>query len=187
MRYFVGFLVSIGLVILVVVLIVRGFSGGDSAKSSQTVLSDYANTDVQVRFTVDGPIVADSAHNAYRITVGRTDSTIETFRGYESSVIDMQRYDNNPVSYTNFLKALDLAGFTKGVKQVGGSDERGVCAIGDRYIMEIINGSSRIQRYWSTSCRGGGTFRGAGQEVRRLFRAQIPPADLSKLTGNLNL
>ena len=186
MRYFIGFLVSIGLVILVIVLIVRGFSG-DGSKPSQTPLSDYANTEVQVRLTVDGPIVADSQHNAYRITVGRSDTALETFRGYESTLIDMRRYDNNPVSYTNFLKALDLAGFTKVVKQTGDSDERGVCAIGDRYIMEIINGSSRIQRYWATSCRGGGTFRGANQEVRRLFRAQIPPNDLSKLTGGLNL
>lgn len=186
MRYVVGFLVSIGLVILVIVLIVRGFSG-DGAKPSQTPLSDYANTEVQVRLTVDGPIVADSEHNAYRITVGQNNAMVETFRGYESSLIDMRSYENNPVSYVNFLKALDLAGFTNGVKQPGGSDERGVCAIGNRYIMEIINGSSRIQRFWTTSCRGGGTFRGANQEVRRLFRTQIPTNDLNKLTSGLNL
>lgn len=187
MRYFIGFIVSIGLIILVFILILKGFSGGGAKQSTKTELVNYANSAVQMRMTVDGPIVADAEHNAYRITVSRDETTLETFRGYESTLIHVQRYDNNPVSYANFLRALDLAGFSRGVTPSGGKDERGVCAVGDRYIMEIINGSSRIQRFWSTSCRGQGTFKGSVQEVRRLFRVQIPQKDMSKLTANLNL
>jgi hypothetical protein len=188
MRYFIGFLVSIGLIILVFILVLKGFSG-DGAKQSKTSLVDYANTAVQMRLTVDGPIVADQEHNVYRITVGRDETTIETFKGYESTLINFQHYDNNPVGYANFLRALDVAGYTKGITGPGAQkDERGICAIGDRYVMEINNGSSRrMQRFWSTNCRGQGTFKGNAQEVRRLFRVQIPPADMSKLTGSLNL
>lgn len=185
MRYFIGFLVCVGLIVLVVILVLRGLGGGEEQKP-QAPLSDYANTSVQVRLTVDGPIVADQLHNAYQITVDRSETRMETFRGYEYESIAMQRYDNNQTSYLNFLKALDFAGFNKGTSKTNNNDERGVCANGTRYIMEIINGSSQIRRYWTTTCKGG-TFRGDYSEVLRLFQAQLPPKDFRTLIRGLNL
>jgi hypothetical protein len=187
MKYFFGFLVSIGLVVIVVILVIKGFSGGGSSKQQQSPLSDYAGTSSVMQLTVSGPIVGDQQFQSYRILVGREQTTIETRLGYEGNVVDQRSYDNNQESYTNFLRALDAAGFTKGDKKSPNKDERGMCANGDRYVLQIKTGSSDVQRFWSTTCRGQGNFKGNSQEVRKLFNAQIPQIDFSKLTNSLKL
>jgi hypothetical protein len=186
MKYFFGFLVSIGLIILVVILVIKGFSGGGS-KEQPMPLSDYAGTSSVMQLTVSGPIVGDQQFQSYRVSVGREQATIETRLGYEGTVVDQRIYANNQESYTNFLRALDAAGFTKGDKQSVNKDERGMCAIGDRYVMQIKSGSSDIQRFWSATCRGQGNFKGNAEVVRKLFNSQIPQADFSKLTNSLKL
>lgn len=186
MKYFFGFLISIGLVILVVILVIKGFTGG-KPKEEPTPLRDYANTSTVVQLTVSGPIVGDQQFQSYRITVGREQTLMETRSGYEGTVIDQRSYANNQESYTNFLRALDVAGFTKGDKENPNKDERGMCANGDRFVMQIRDGSYDIQRFWSTTCRGLGNFGGNTQEIRRLFNAQIPQADYSKLTRGFKL
>jgi hypothetical protein len=188
MRYFLGFLVSIGLIILVFILVLRGF-GGKSGPENQNPLTDYANSDSLVRMTVDGPIVADQQHQAYRITVGRSETRIETLQGYEYDAIDTTTYNNNQESFANFLRAIDLAGYAKGTVDADSQaqDERGVCANGDRFLFEIIKGTSQIQRYWSTSCGSNGTFKGNTDSVKHLFDRQIPPQDFTKLTTKLNI
>lgn len=187
MRYFFGFLISIGLVILVFILVLRGF-GGKSPQDNKNPLTDYANSDTLVQMTVDGPIVGDQQHQAYRITIGRSESRIETLQGYQYDAIDTKTYDNNQEGFANFLRALDLAGYTKGIANADSQsqDERGVCANGDRYIFEIINGTSQIQRFWSTSC-GKGTFKGKSDAVKHLFDRQVPLQDFTQLTTKLNI
>lgn len=186
MRYFLGFLASIGLIILVFILVLRGLSG-DPVKEGQTPLSDYANTDAVVRLTVDGRIISEQEHQAYQITVGRSETRVETLRGYEYDTVESRTYENNQESFTNFLRALELAGFTKGVEGADNRDERGVCATGRRYVFEVLSGTSEVQRYWSTSCGGQGTFKGNAAEVKLLFDKQIPGADYSKTVGRLLL
>jgi len=186
MRYFIGFLVSVGLIVLVIILIMRGLSGGPKPVISAP-LSDYANTTSVVRLTVAGPIVADQQFQSYQITVGRDQTTIETRKGYEGATIDQRTYSNNQESYYNFLRALDVAGFTKGDSKSPNKDERGMCASGDRFVMQIKNGESDVQRFWSATCRGQGNFKGSTDNVRRLFVTQIPTADFSKLTNSLQL
>lgn len=177
MKYFLGFLVSIGLIVLVVVLVVRGFSGDNSSKDkNQTVLSDYAGTDAVVQMTIDGPIVADQDHRAYRITVGRSQVTVEALKGYQYENIENKFFTNNQEAYNNFLRALDLAGFTKGNTKFKGADPRGVCAGGQRYIFKILNGASEVQNYWTTSCKGG-NFKGNAAQIRQLFNKQVPSTD----------
>ncbi len=188
MRYFLGFLVSIGLIVLVFILVLRGF-GGKSTQQNQTPLTDYANTDTVVRMTVDGKVVGDQQHQAYRITVSRDQITLETLQGYQYNAIDTKTYENNEQGYANFLRAIDLDGYTKGVSNAttAQDDERGVCPGGERFIFEIVNGSSQIERYWSTSCGGSGTFKGKTQAIKQLFDRQVPIPDYSKETGHLNL
>lgn len=186
MKYFLGFLASIGLIILVFILILKGF-GGKSPQVDQNPLSDYANTNALVRITVDGPIISQQQHQAYRITVGRSEARIETLQGYQYDAIETKTYENTQQGYNNFLRALDLAGFTKGDKKAANNDERGVCATGNRYIYEIINGTSEVQRYWGTSCGGAGTFKGDKEQVNRLFNRQIPTPDFSRLTSRLKV
>jgi len=188
MKYFFGFLASIGLVILVFILVLRGF-GGKSNTPQANPLTDYANSDTLVRMTVDGPIVSDQQHQAYRITIGRSETRVETLQGYEYDAIDTRTYNNNQEGFTNFLRAIELAGFAKGIKDVSSQakDERGVCATGDRFVFEVIDGTSQKQRYWSTSCGNNGTFKGNTEQVKRLFDRQVPTPDFTQLTGHLRL
>lgn len=184
MKYFFGFLVSVGLIVLVIVLIIKGFSN-DPKKTTQVPLSDYTNTSVEVRMSVSGPIVNDQEHHSYQITVDRNQTQLETKRGYEGTTLNTVTYSNNTEAYANFLRALDFAGFTKGTKAASNKDERGTCATGSRYVLEIVDGSKEIQRLWTTSCKGGGTFSGNIEQVRQLFNAQIPRADFNKTTKGL--
>jgi hypothetical protein len=188
MRYFLGFLAAVGLIILVFILVLRGFSGDSSVKKSNP-LSDYAGTDALVRMTVDGPIISDQQHQAYRITIGRSETRIETLQGYEYDSIDTKTYENNQQGFTNFLRALDLAGYTRGLPKADRQtqDERGVCATGNRFIFEIINGTSEIQRFWSTSCGKGGTFKGNAAQVKQLFDRQVPVPDFPRMTSRLRV
>lgn len=186
MKYFFGFLIGIGMIVLVVMLVIRGFSG-DGGKTSTTPLSDYANTDVVVRMTVDGRIIAEQQHQAYRITIGRTQTSVETLKGYQYETIENRTFDNNSESYNNLLRALDIAGFSRGNKKSQATDPRGICANGQRYTFEILDGATEIQNYWSTSCGGQGNFKGNAGQVRQLMNKQIPAADFAKTVSRLQL
>ncbi|HEX8182982.1 MAG TPA: hypothetical protein VF575_05280 [Candidatus Saccharimonadales bacterium] len=187
MKFIIGFLISIGLLIFVFVLIFRG--GGDSADQTTkqgTKLIDYANSSSAVmQFTQEGPVTADLTHNRVRITVGRDQTTIETFKGYEGPAVNSKSYANNSTAYADFLQALQLAGYTEGNSDKEFADERGRCATGQRYIMGIQDGSSEIQRFWATSCGGAATFKGKSAIVRSLFIRQVP--DYNTVAGNLSL
>lgn len=186
MKYFFGFLVSLGLIILVFILVLRGFSGGPG-ETDKDPLADYSTSDTLVRLTVDGRIISDQEHRAYQITIGRSEVRLEALRGYEYETIMTKTYENNQESYYSFLRALDIAGFDKGNDDDANDDERGVCADGQRFVYEIIDGTSQEQRYWSTSCGGGGTFKGNAAAVRLLFEKQIPAKDYSKTIGRVQL
>ncbi|HYH75339.1 MAG TPA: hypothetical protein VD735_05260 [Candidatus Saccharimonadales bacterium] len=186
MKYFLGFLASIALIVLVVFLVIRGFSGGgDPAAKQRTPLTNYANTQTEVSMLVDGPINANQEHNAYRITVGRDQTTLETFVGYEQTVIENRLYENNEDSYRSFLAALDLAGFTRGDAEAAKKDPTGVCATDKRITLEITNGTSEIQKFWTTTCDIQGTFQGSLPQVAQLFRAQAP--EFEQITRGLQL
>jgi len=164
----------------------RGFSGG--TKQTQKPLSDYAGTASVVQLKVSGPIVGDQQFQSYQVTVGRDNVTIDTMSGYQNTLIAEKTYPNNQESYVNFLRALDFAGFTKGDTKSTNTDERGTCATGDRDVLQILNGTSETQRFWTTTCRGqGGTFKGSTDAIRRLFNLQVPPIDFGTMTGHLNL
>src|SRR5438045_1826478 len=109
MKYFFGLLVSLGLIVLEFILVLRGFSG-DGTTKSKTALADYSGTDAVVQMTVDGPVIYDQDHRAYRITVGRSQVTVEALRGYQYETIESKIFGNNQEAYTNFLRALDIAG-----------------------------------------------------------------------------
>ncbi len=171
MKYFLGFLVAIALIIAVFILIVRGFGG--KRPEVQTALIDYAKTETVVRMTIDGPVNAEQVHRAAIVTVGRSSSTIELSQGYQDTVLQTKSYDSNEDAYATFLRALDLQGYTKGDPNPDRQDGRGFCPNGSVYTFEIVTGSAVVQHFWTTSCRGG-TFKGNTAIVRNLFRQQIP-------------
>jgi hypothetical protein len=185
MRYFLGFLAAIGLIVLVFILVLRGFSGGGKPPVNKAVLSDYTSTETVMQLTLDGPVNADQNHERVRITIGRTINTIEIMKGYENKVVDSRIYPNNEEAYGNFLRSLQLLGYTKGNADPKFADERGACPLGQRYVYEIVSGDASVQRFWNTSCNGGGTFTGAANNIRTLFKQQIP--DYSQLTRKLTV
>lgn len=185
MRYVVGLLLGIGLIVLTFILIFRAFSGGDTPQERGINLNDYATTDAIVRYTTDGQISADQTHNRIRITVSKDTVLYEQIQGYEGKLIQSKTFPNNVQSYGTFLRALDLAGYTNGNKDFD-DDERGYCPDGKRYIYEAVDGGDTILRWWSTSCgRDIGSFTGAASTIRSLFQRQVP--DYNKLVNGVRL
>jgi hypothetical protein len=186
MRYFLSFLFIVGLVILAFILVVDGFRGSPAAKAPAP-LASYANTATQVEVTEDGPINADQSHNELDMTVGSSVNQINVEQGYQGTIIRSGNYANNTAAYTEFLNALQLAGFNLG--ETGSkvnSNPSGYCATGSRYTYEIINSDgSVIQNFWSTSCDDSGTYKGNAAAVMGLFIAQFP--DYSSITENADL
>ncbi|HET9173979.1 MAG TPA: hypothetical protein VFN56_01715 [Candidatus Saccharimonadales bacterium] len=184
MKYFIGFLVTIGLLILLIVLLVTHHGG---KPSSVTPLVSYANTGTVVRETIDGPINAPQDHRQVQITVGRDNTTFEVLQGYDNDPINTQVFPMTESAYDNFLHALQLAGYQKGNTSSSLKDDTGYCSLGNRYIFEIVNSGQSIQRYWTTSCGGGvpHSFNGNTSLVLELFQKQVP--GYFTLTQNVDL
>lgn len=181
-RYIFGFLLAFGLIIIVIILIIHGLSG--SAPQPLNLNGD-ANTNIGVQFTIDSPITAESNHNDIIINVGNTQSSIVITKGYEGQIISMKTYPMSVNSYVVFLRALMINGFTIGNNSAALADERGHCALGDRFIYQVLNGSGgNMERYWSTSCKTG-TFLGNVPVIQQLFETQIP--DYDSLTSAITL
>ena len=184
MRYFIGFLIFILLIVMLVALI---FRGGDEPKvpSTAKTLDSYASTDAQVIMTTDGPLNADANHEQIRITVDRDNATFEYIKGYQGKVVKMQHYPNNEPAYTNFLAALGRAGFTQGDNSPALRDERGYCPSASRFIYELKQGTRNIQRYWASDCGKPKSYLGSVTVTNDLFQDQIP--DYDTLLESLNV
>lgn len=185
MRYFLGFLITIGLIILVIILIFRGPSKPEVQTTSKT-LSSYAATDAEIVFTNDGPVNANSEHRAVRITADRNNVSYEELKGYNGEVIKQERYENTTEAYEVFLKALARAGYTKGNNDAALADVEGRCPFGNRYVFELKQDGRNLQRYWATSC-GDKTYGGNVTATIRLINAQVPNfEELINSSGGLN-
>jgi hypothetical protein len=171
MRYFLGFILAVALIVAVFILILRGLGGGHAPLVNP--LTDYAETETVMRMIEEGPINVDQNHRSLSVVVGRSNSSIDLVQGYEGHVLDTKSYASNEAGYAKFLRALQLSGYTKGDIDPNKEDSRGVCPLGNVYTFEIVTGASTVQRFWTTSC-GGGTFKGNLKVVKQLFRAQIP-------------
>jgi len=184
MRYFFGFLAAVALIIVVFILIVRGFGGGERAPEINLV--DYAKTETVMRMTVQGRVNANQDHRYLVVTVGRSSNTINLHQGYDGQIIQTRNYESNEDAYATFLRALQLQGYTEGDPDPEKEDSRGFCPTGNVYIFEIMTGSAPVQHFWTSSC-GDGTFGGNTSLVRTLFRTQIPDySDVVRGTGGLN-
>lgn len=185
LRYLIGFFVSIGLIILLIVLIFGG-NGKPKVSTTSKTLDSYASSDATVSLTVDGPITADQTHQAIKITVSNSSAVYEQIQGYQGNVVKQQSYASNTPAYANFLFALERGGFTLGDKSSSLSDERGYCPLGDRYIFQINQDGRQLERYWATNCSGTPkSFKGNANLMITLFRHQIP--DYENLSSNANL
>jgi hypothetical protein len=184
MRYFLGFLVAIGLIILIIFLIFSG-SGKPKTQVTPKTLDSYANTNAAVQLIIDGPINADQTHQEVQITVNNDAVVYEQIQGYQGSVVNEQSFANNQSAFAVLLHALDYAGFTNGNPSAALRDERGYCSLGDRYIFSLTQNGDDIERYWATSCQSTRTYLGNVNLTLSLFQAQVP--NYNQLTNELAL
>ena len=181
-RYFIGFILAVGLIVVVIVLIVRGVTSPHKGPTAID-LPSYANTDTKVQYTIDTPVKSPDMHNDVIMSVSNTTATIMVTQGYDGDTVNLKSYPMTTSGYEVFLKSLALNGYTKGNADPALRDERGHCATGDRFVYEIIDDTGNdIQRYWHTTCNTG-TFGGNPDIIRRLFTEQFP--DYSTLTQNV--
>jgi hypothetical protein len=190
-RYIIGFIVTAFLLIILVVLLLGGNSNSPAGNSrdkttTKKVLQDYSNTDTVVRMTIDGPVTAQQVHNQVVITVGRANTTFNVDEGYDGAVIKSQSFANTETSYNVFLNALNKAGFDRGDTSKNLQNVRGYCPTSDRYIFEVIENGSTIQRFWATNCSGTPkTYLGSLGLTLSLFRSQVP--DYGSLVGDARI
>lgn len=186
-RFIIFLTVIVGVVFLMVLL----FGGGKKdtktadkqAAQKPTALVDYADRDSKVILTTDGQINSEEQHRAIRITVGRNSNTVEVIQGYQNTVIDSHRFDNNPEAYKTFLQSIARAGFDK-KRTTTLTDDRGVCPLGLRYVTEIVDNNEQKLRQWTATCQKG-TSAADIVQVTTLFQKQIP--DYFTLTSKVQL
>ena len=181
MRYFIGLLITIGLIVLILFLL---FSGGSAPKVKPLNLGDYAYSAATAELIIDGPIVAEQNHHEVKIDVSQNDVTLTVYQGYQQTLVRTQSYPNNESSFAVFLHSLQLNGFDVGNNDITMSDERGHCAPGERNIYTFNDGSKNLFRFWSTTC-GSGTYKGIIGTTLFLFQQQVP--DYAKLTSDTGL
>lgn len=187
MRYVIGFLIAVGLVVIFVIILIRAFFGGsgETPIEQRVNLADYERTGVVMRMVIDGPVTSNNEHRQVHIQVGRENNTMQIVRGYQGEVLQREEVASNSTAYGNFLRAADLLGYTQGNDSPALEDYRGHCPFGVRYVFQIVDGDDVKQQYWATSCGDTGSFGGRADEVVQLFQAQIP--NYSDITSEAQL
>jgi hypothetical protein len=178
----------VGIIILILLFVVIFGHGKKTPTGPQlNPLPDYASTDATVSFTIDGLVNADELHRSIRITVSNTQMTLDVLQGYNPRVIQSKSFENNQEAYTVFLKAINSYGFLNKLKNTKYSpDERGVCPLGFRYILDLNQDGDDLSRTWATTCGSKvGTSGAAIQTIQTLFKYQIP--NYQELTNRVDL
>lgn len=182
-RIFPIILVLIVVAIAIAALVSVGktiFGGGDQPSTAQTDTSEQAllNTAAgnSVRMTVRGPIVADENFRSYRIAVDASGRNLTTYSGYLDQQLSNTQLSNNVKAYEEFVYALNRANLVKGTPLEGDKDDtRGICATGNVYEFEVLQGGMVTKHLWTSTCKGSaGSFKGSVEQVRSLFLNQIP-------------
>ena len=174
-------LMIIAAVVLVSGLLWAGQSlfGGGSTEKEDTVsagqkLLDKPTDATSVRMSVRGPIVAKENHYSIALSISQTERIITTFQGYDGKVIDSQTLGNTAAAFSDFMAALNRAGFMVETKGVG-TENQGSCAVGQLIFFEILSEGKSVGKLWTTSCsKLNGNFGGLVVNVQDLFLNQIP-------------
>ena len=174
LRYFIGFVVVVGLLVFLIALITGG--GGDSGKTptQNKTLSSYASEDSEVSMVIDGRTNSPQDHRQVAVTVDANHIEFQVKQGYNGDVLTDKSFANTQASYQNFLLALEHANFTKGDLKHAHTDERGYCPLGQRYIFQLKSQGDTVERFWATSCGNPKTYLGNFDVTLSLFKAQVP-------------
>ncbi|MDQ5886230.1 MAG: hypothetical protein QG628_627 [Patescibacteria group bacterium] len=187
-RLIIFLTIAVGLVLLLVLIF--GIGGDSSQKKTDkpaantpAVLTDYISPNSKMVLTTGGKVNGDDIYREIRITVDSNTRELQVIQGYQNTVIQTNTFANNLNAYDTFVHALQRTGYGK-VRKTSDTDERGVCATGQRYTFEVFNDGKNVSRTWAGTCTKG-TSQARAAEVLQLFRAQI--TGYGKLTNNVDL
>lgn len=174
-------LVVIALIIAALVSAGRAiFGGGEQPEQSQVEMGREALLDTSsghsVRMTVRGPIVADEDFRSYQVTISPERRFIATYSGYLTKTLQSKQYGNNKKAYEELVYSLDKANMMNGDELPDERDDtRGICATGNVYEFEVLEGGRSVKRLWTSTCKGSpGSFKASVTQVQNLFLKQIP-------------
>lgn len=173
MKYFLGVLGVILLIIFVFVLIFRG-SGTPSATEVRKLAEYAAEPQTVAEFTESGAINGQEAHRTVRIRVTDSIRSVALVKGYNGDVIDRKTYSNTNAAFEAFLAGLEQGGFNK--ERRTRLSFKSVCPSGSRFSYGLESEDDTVVDTWSASCERG-SFGGERTLIRRLFQAQIPDYD----------
>ncbi|GAC1501144.1 MAG: hypothetical protein NVS1B10_05170 [Candidatus Saccharimonadales bacterium] len=182
MRYIIGLLVTLGLIVLLLVLI---FHGGGKPKVANKTIDSYAKTSSEASLTIDGPVNSNQVHQQIQIIVNKDTVKYEELQGYNGDVIHLQQFSNNENAYKNFLLALGHAGFSKGSTDPKLADDRGYCPLGSRFIYQLKNDNKVVERFWATNCGKPKSYLGNLSITNNIFKAQVP--EYNRITARLKI
>lgn len=161
----------------------------DQVTTSQTTPRDEllsTEADHAVRVTVRGQIVANENFRSYQVTITPNERRMSVYKSYLSELVDSISLGNNVPAYTEFVYALDKAGFSRSKPLPTESDNvLGVCASGTLVEFDILKNGESIYHVWTSSCSGSKGSLGVNESsLRDLFLKQIP--DNNKLLSIYN-
>lgn len=187
MKYFIGFMVT---VIIIIILLVASLGNvgrrpSNNNKPANNNLVSYANGDSFVRMTVDGPVSANQDHYQVVVTVSNEKTIYEQIKGYNGEVIKSESFNNNQNSFSTFLSALQKAGYMNGDKEQSHASYQGFCSLGNRYIFSLYQNNKKVQQYWTSDCGSPKTYLGNFPLTYDLFQAQVP--NYVDLTNDISL
>lgn len=182
-------LIIIAVIIATIVTIVRVVvSGGDTSSSNevnnQSLLLD-TSADRAVTMSIRGNLVADENFQTYQIKISPNSRIVSKTNGYLGQSTVLETLNNNIPAYEQFVYALDKANFMDGTELTGDkNDLRGICATGNIYSFELLNGDAVDKMLWTSTCSGSvGSFSASVDQVSNLFTSQIP--DAASLIGSV--
>lgn len=185
-KYLIAFAAVFILMIIGIILIFSGGGGGPEEEKLKP-LPDYSNTFAEVSLTIDGRVVGEDAKRSIRITVGQYQRRLDIITGYNGNIQETHTFTNSEQAYDIFLRAINGAGFLLERELTpAAADERGKCALGQRYIYELNDSGEELSYLWTSSCGSKtGTLAGRNSTLQQLFKLQI--TDYSKLTSKTKL
>lgn len=187
-RYLVGFIFSLALIILALVLFFSNNPKTNPAQLQQQItrFSSYAKTDAEATLDINGPIVSPSNHNEVKISVSSSEINLQVIQGYDDSVTVNQTFPNSQNSFEAFLRALYINGFDATPKKNSLTSPLGLCSLGDTYTFGLNRNSNNIVNSWITNCYSDiSTYTGNFQNTLNLFQKQVP--NYNQYTNNLNI
>jgi len=171
-----GLLLVIGVIAIISSIGRAIFGGGSSSAPDSGRTALLTNTaDMSVELNIRGPIVADESFTTVNMRISSRSRTITRHSGYSLHVADSISLPNTYRAYSEFIHALDRAGFMSGQASTDPAATTGVCATGRLYELRVRRADQIVKELWTSSCRGvSGNLRSDLQPIHALFAAQIP-------------